>query len=294
LFSLHYELIIIIQTINQYKTMRFIFKLLLLFFCFILLGTKPIQKDIQKPDTIIKFITNYGEIVLMLYNDTPLHRDNFIKIVNDGVLDSVLFHRVIKNFMIQGGDTQSKNAQANDTLGNGYLPYMIPSEITPDLFHKKGVLAAARSDTPERVSSSTQFYIVQGKVLNDSLLDHAETRINGWLSEYYIKHDIKYKPQLDSLNNAIEKQDWETFSRLNNTFRTLAKAYTNFQPYKIPEAHREVYKTVGGTPHLDQNYTVFGEVISGLEVVDSIAAVVTNDLDRPIKDVRILSAKVIH
>lgn len=274
--------------------MRFIPKLSLLFFCFILLGTKPIQKDIQTPDTKIKLITNYGVIVLKLYNDTPLHRDNFIKIVNDSVLDSVLFHRVIKNFMIQGGDTQSKNAQANDTLGNGDLPYTIPSEITPDLFHKKGVLAAARGDTPERVSSSTQFYIVQGKVLNDSLLDHAETRINGWLAEYYIKHEIKYKPQLDSLNIAIEKQDWETFSRLNNNFRTWAKDYKDFQPYKIPEAHREVYKTAGGTPHLDQNYTVFGEVISGLEVVDSIAAVKTNDLDRPIKDVRILSAKVIN
>lgn len=262
--------------------------------CFMLLGTKPFQKDIQTPDTKIKLVTNYGDIVLKLYNDTPLHRDNFIKIANEGVLDSVLFHRVIAHFMIQAGDTQSKNSRSEDTLGSKDLPYTIPAEIKTNLFHKKGVLAAARGDTPERVSSSTQFYIVQGKVLNDSLLDHAETRINGWLAEYYIKHDVKYKPQLDSLNIAIEKQDWETFSRLNNNFRTWAKAYTNFQPYKIPKAHREVYKSVGGTPHLDQNYTIFGEVISGLEVVDSIAAVKTNDLDRPIKDVRILSAKVIN
>ncbi len=259
-----------------------------------LLGTKPFQKDIQTPDTKIKLVTNYGDIVLKLYNDTPLHRDNFIKIANEGVLDSVLFHRVIAHFMIQAGDTQSKNSRSEDTLGSKDLPYTIPAEIKTNLFHKKGVLAAARGDTPERVSSSTQFYIVQGKVLNDSLLDHAETRINGWLAEYYIKHDVKYKPQLDSLNIAIEKQDWETFSRLNNNFRTWAKAYTNFQPYKIPKAHREVYKSVGGTPHLDQNYTIFGEVISGLEVVDSIAAVKTNDLDHPIKDVRILSAKVIN
>ena len=175
--------------------------------------------------------------------------------------------------------------------------YTIPAEIHPQFFHQKGALSAARQPdqvNPRKESSGSQFYIVQGKVLNDSLLDHAETRINGWLAEYYIKHEIKYKLQLDSLNIAIEKQDWETFSRLNNNFRTWAKDYKDFQPYKIPEAHREVYKTIGGTPHLDQNYTVFGEVISGLEVVDSIAAVKTNDMDRPIKDVRILSAKVIH
>jgi len=274
--------------------MRFIPKLSLLFFCFMLLGTKPFQKENQTPNTKIKLVTNYGEIVLKLYNETPLHRDNFIKIVNEGVLDSILFHRVIEHFMIQAGDIQSKNSKSEDTFGSNDLPYTVPAEITPNFFHKKGVLAAARGDTPERVSSSTQFYIVQGKVLNDSLLDHAETRINGWLAEYYIKHDLKYKPQLDSLNIAIEKQDWERFSSLNNKFRTLAKAYNNFQPYKIPDAHREVYKTVGGTPHLDQNYTIFGEVISGLEVVDSIAAVTTNDLDRPIKDVRILSAIVIR
>src|SRR5690606_19387707 len=110
-------------------------------------------------------------------------------IVQDSVLDSVLFHRVIQNFMIQAGDINSKNALPGDTLGDGDLPYTVPSEITAELFHKKGVLAAARDDHPERASSSTQFYIVQGKIFTDSLLDVAETRINTWLAQYYIKHD---------------------------------------------------------------------------------------------------------
>lgn len=244
--------------------------------------------------TKVKLVTSYGDIVLKLYNETPLHRDNFIKIVKDGILDSVLFHRVIENFMIQAGDINSKYAQPGDTLGSGDLPYTVPAEINPELFHKKGVLAAARSDTPERESSSTQFYIVQGKVMNDSLLDVAEKRINGWLAQYYVKHDSAYTKQLDSLKSAIIAEDWNTFIRLNTRFAELAKTYTNFEPYQIPEAHRNVYRTIGGTPHLDQNYTVFGEVVSGLDVVDSIAAVETDGLDRPLKDVRILSAKVLE
>jgi peptidyl-prolyl cis-trans isomerase B (cyclophilin B) len=196
--------------------------------------------------------------------------------------------------MIQGGDIDSKNAQPNDTLGNGGLPYTVPAEFSTGLFHKKGVLGAARDDHPERESSSTQFYIVQGKILNDSLLGVAETRINGWLAQYYIKHDSTYKNQLDSLNVAMKNEDEKTFERINENFRELAKEYKQFDPYKIPEAHRAVYKTVGGTPHLDQNYTVFGEVISGLDVVDSIAAGQTNELDRPINDVRILRVEIME
>ena len=243
--------------------------------------------------TKVKLSTTSGEIVLQLYNETPLHRDNFIKIVNDGVLDSVLFHRVIENFMIQGGDTNSKTAQPGDTLGNGGLPYNVPAEITPKLFHKKGVLAAARGNHPNRVSSSTQFYIVQGRVFNDSTLTRAEDRINGWLAEYYLKHDSAYSEDLDSLLVAIEEEDWTIASRINNRFYELAKDYENFERYEIPIEHREVYKTLGGTPHLDQNYTVFGEVVSGLAIVDSIAAVATNDLDRPLDDVRILKAEIL-
>lgn len=275
--------------------MKRILSLFLFISCFTVIAQKQKQDDLKIDHlTKVKLVTSHGEIILKLYNETPLHRDNFIKIVKDGVLDSLLFHRVIENFMIQAGDTGSKHSKPGDTLGSGDLAYKVPAEITTQYFHKKGVLAAARGDTPERESSSTQFYIVQGKVLNDSLLTVAEKRINGWLAEFYIKHDSNYKNQLDSLNVAMKTEDWETFSLINSKFRELAKTYSGFETYKIPEAHREIYKTIGGTPHLDQNYTVFGEVISGLEVVDSIAAEKTNDLDRPLKDVRILSAIVIE
>lgn len=274
--------------------MKHILLLFLFLICFTVFAQKQNQNNLESTKTSkVKLVTTLGEIVLKLYNETPLHRDNFIKIVKNGVLDSLLFHRVIENFMIQSGDTNSKHSKSGDTLGSGDLAYTVPAEITPQYFHKKGVLAAARGDTPERESSSTQFYIVQGKILNDSLLTVAEKRINGWLAEYYIKHDSKYRNQLDSLNISIKSQDWNSYSRISTKFIEMAKTYTSFETYKIPEAHREIYKTIGGTPHLDQNYTVFGEVISGLEIVDSIAAEKTNDLDRPLKDVRILSAIII-
>lgn len=269
----------------------------ILILLFAIACTPPTQENsAEDAEDVIKvqLVTTKGDITLKLYNETPKHRDNFKQIVQDGVLDSLLFHRVIESFMIQGGDVNSKDAEAGAPLGDGDLPYEVPAEITPNLFHKKGVLAAARGGHPDRVSSSTQFYIVQGKVFTDSLLNAAETRINGWLADYYIKHDSAYKDQLDSLYQALEVEDWETYGRLNGRFWELSKTYTAFEPYKIPEAHREVYKTIGGTPHLDQNYTVFGEVISGLAVVDSIAAVEKGDRNRPIEDVRILNAKIIE
>lgn len=256
--------------------------------------SKEAEKQKEVPRTQVEMVTSEGTILLELYNETPQHRDNFIKIINDGVLDSVLFHRVIENFMIQGGDPDSKYANAGDTLGNGGLDYRVPAEFHPDLFHKKGVLAAARDGNSERASSSTQFYIVQGRVFTDSLLDVQLERVNGWLAQHYVKHDPANASLFDSLNMAYEAEDWENFSRINTQFREMAESYDGFQAYAYPETHRTVYKTIGGTPHLDQNYTVFGEVVSGIDVVDSIAASPTNDLDRPVEDVRILSIEVVE
>lgn len=199
-------------------------------FCF---GQKDfvVTKKDRKRDVLLE--TNYGDIVIRLSDSTPLHRDNFLKLVKTGYYDSVLFHRVIRNFMIQGGDPTSKHAKPGEPLGNGGPDYTIPAEFRTGLFHKKGVIAAARNDNPEKASSGSQFYIVQGKIFTDAGLDSVETyRLNG---------------------------------------------------RKIPPGQREVYKTVGGTPHLDQNYTVFGEVVKGLDVVDKIAAVPTSkgqDRDR--------------
>ena len=211
--------------------------------CFAQKDSVVTKKD-RKRDVLLQ--TNYGDIVVRLSDSTPLHRDNFLKLVKTHYYDSVLFHRVIKNFMIQGGDPNSKHAKPGEVLGEGGPGYTIPAEFRATLFHKKGVIAAARDNNPEKASSGSQFYIVQGKIFTDAGLDSVETyRLNG---------------------------------------------------RKIPAEQREVYKTVGGTPHLDQGYTVFGEVVKGLDVVDKIASAPTSkgeDRDRPLEDVRIIKAKLI-
>lgn len=247
----------------------------------------------QTPPVKVEMVTNYGTIVLQLSDATPLHRDNFIQLVRDGVYDSLLFHRVIENFMIQGGDTQSKHADSLARLGDSDLPYTVPAEITPELFHKKGALGAARTGNPERASSSTQFYIVQGKIQNDSLLAHNEGRINKMLARHYGINDPANKPLIDSLEAARSEKDTVLSNELDLKLNAVLDNYWNFEKYQIPEVHRQVYQTIGGTPHLDQNYTVFGEVISGLEVVDVIAAVHTDARDKPMSEVRILSMRIL-
>jgi cyclophilin family peptidyl-prolyl cis-trans isomerase len=203
-----------------------------------------LKKKDRKKDVLLQ--TSMGDILLRLSDSTPLHRDNFLRLVKQHYYDSILFHRVINNFMIQAGDPDSKNAPAGKPLGEGGPKYTIPAEFRYSLFHKKGVIAAAREGddvNPEKASSGSQFYITQGKTFTDGALDTLEI------------------------------------------FRLKGR--------KIPPEQREVYKNIGGTPHLDQGYTVFGEVISGLEVVDSIAAVPTSksaDRDRPLTDVMIIKA----
>lgn len=206
-----------------------------------------IKKKDRKRDVLMQ--TTMGDIVIRLSDSTPLHRDNFLKLVKVGFYDSLLFHRVIKDFMIQGGDPNSRRATPGKPLGDGGPGYMVPAEFRKTLFHKKGALAAARmgdNANPAKASSGSQFYIVQGKVFTDGGLDSLETfRLNG---------------------------------------------------RKIPPEQRAVYKTIGGTPHLDQGYTVYGEVVKGLDVVDKIAALQTSraqDRDRPLQDVRIIKAKLI-
>lgn len=254
---------------------------------FLFLGAIP------KDQTVVEMITNYGTIVLRLSDETPLHRDNFIKLVESGTYDSLLFHRVIKGFMIQAGDTKSKYANDTVPLGGSDLNYQVPAEIRTALFHKKGVLAAARTGNPERASSSTQFYIVQGIIHTDSSLDHNEGRINKMLARHYAVNDLDTKPLLDSLEKARTAQDTLQVKILNDSLTKIAENYTNFERYVIPESHRQVYKEIGGSPHLDQNYTIYGEVISGLEVVDAIAAVETKRSDRPVTEVRILKMRLI-
>ncbi|MCC7222253.1 MAG: peptidylprolyl isomerase [Chitinophagales bacterium] len=180
--------------------------------------------------------TQYGDIKVKLYNETPQHRDNFVKLVEQGFYDGTLFHRIIKEFMIQGGDPNSKNAQPGAMLGNGGPGYTIPAEILPGVIHKKGALSAARLGdqmNPKRESSGSQFYVVQGKKWTD-----------------------------DELNMFTQRG------------------------LKLTPEQREIYKTIGGTPHLDGAYTVFGEVVEGLDVLDKIAATPTGQADRPIEDIK--------
>jgi cyclophilin family peptidyl-prolyl cis-trans isomerase len=190
----------------------------------------------------VKVITPYGTMIILLYDQTPLHRNNFIKLTKAHFYDSTLFHRVINNFMIQGGDPTSKHAQPGTTLGDGDNGYTIPAELQLNLFHVKGVLAAARDDNPAKASSGCQFYIVQGKKWTDAELD------------------------------KLEK------NRLGR---------------KIPLDQREIYKNEGGTPQLDQSYTVFGQVIKGIDVIDKIATLKTDANDRPLTDVP-MKIKLIH
>jgi peptidyl-prolyl cis-trans isomerase B (cyclophilin B) len=206
-----------------------------------------IKKKDRKRDVLIQ--TTMGDIVVRLSDSTPLHRDNFLKLVKKKFYDSVLFHRVMQDFMIQGGDPNSRSAKPGQPLGNGSPGYTIPAEFRTSLFHKKGMLAAARTPdnvNPQKASSGSQFYIVKGRIFTDGGLDSTETyRLNG---------------------------------------------------RKIPLTQREAYKSIGGSPHLDQSYTVFGEVVSGLDIVDKIAAVEVSkgqDLNRPKENVRIIRTKLV-
>ncbi|MCK3685806.1 peptidylprolyl isomerase [Maribellus sp. YY47] len=252
------------------------------------------NKKTQDPQIVkVELSTDMGNVILELSNETPLHRDNFVKLVNDGYFDGMLFHRVINGFGIQSGDPDSKTAAPGDTLGNGGPGYTIPSEINGTLYHKRGAILAARDNNPARASSGSQFFIVQGKVQTDSILNLAEKRINGWLAEHAFINDPHHKTLRDALQLAIDSEDEKQLSTLSDSIKAGAENYSDFERYSIPEAHREVYKTSGGAPHLDQNYTVFGEVIKGMNVVDSIATLPVDPLARPLSDIRIISAKIL-
>lgn len=196
-------------------------------------------------EIMIQIETTKGKITVKLYNETPLHRDNFVKLVKENYFDDLLFHRVINAFMIQGGDPDSRNAKPGQQLGNGGPNYTIPAEFNSTFIHKKGVLAAARTGdnmNPKKESSGSQFYIVQGKA--------------------YDENELNYISSKTGIN------------------------YTKEQ--------KEIYKTLGGTPHLDGAYTVFGEVVNGLDVIDSIAAVETNESNRPKEDIKIISMTIVQ
>lgn len=242
-------------------------------------------------NTTVDIKTTLGDIKIKLYDGTPMHRDNFIKLVKSGFYEGVSFHRVIKDFMIQGGDGATKTGSVS--LPDSMNTYMVPAEFTPLYFHKKGALAAAREGNdvnPEMKSSGTQFYIVQGTKYTDANLTAAEQRINNNIKQSLFNKIIRQTADSIRLTGktATDAEVQEIAS--TKMFRFLA----NNTEYKISDEQREVYKTIGGVPRLDATYTVFGEVTEGLDVVDRIATVATDNRDKPLTDVKILKMKIVN
>ncbi len=250
--------------------------------------------------TVVLVKTTMGDMKIKLYEDTPLHRENFVKLVKENFYDSLLFHRVIKDFMIQAGDPTSKNAPASQMLGSGGPGYTVPAEILPNHFHKKGVLSAARQGdqvNPKKESSGSQFYVVQGKVYKAEELTQMETSINSQQKDKLIM-EMMQKPgnehirtKIDSLQKANDRAG---FNKYVSELRKMVEAeYKQNGKFKFTEEQVQAYTTTGGVPHLDREYTVFGEVIEGIDVIDKIAVVPTARGDRPETDVKIISIEIV-
>ena len=244
----------------------------------------------QDNSSLVLLETDYGNITLKLYDETPKHRDNFIKLVEEGFYDGTLFHRVIDGFMIQGGDPDSKNAPSGAHLGTGGPGYTIDAEIDyPKFFHKKGALAAARQGdqvNPEKKSSGSQFYIVQGEKIENEDIDRLQSmKAQQEQQTIFMKYVTPFRAQLEEFQATGDR---EGFEKLINQLRQDAEEeIEQLPPYKLSDAEVKAYTSIGGTPQLDGAYTVFGEVIKGLEVIDRIAKVETNSADRPNEDIAI-------
>ena len=244
--------------------------------------------------TLVKLETTMGNITVALYNETPKHRDNFIKLVKEGVYDSTLFHRVIKQFMIQAGDPDSKNASDTAMLGSGDVGYTIPAEFNPKFFHKKGVLAAARQGddvNPEKASSGCQFYIVTGRKFTEPQLLGMENKINDQHEEALF--DSLARQHMKEIYKMRKAGDNAGLLELQDTLEAQARELADKEEkFRFTPEQIKAYSTIGGAPHLDGSYTVFGEVTEGMEVVENIEIAKTNRADRPVENIRILKASI--
>lgn len=252
-----------------------------------------ITPNYDPKDALVELKTTMGDIVVELYNDTPLHRDNFLKLVKDGFYDGMLFHRVIDSFMIQTGDPNSKDAAPGKQLGDGDPGYTIEAEIEyPKHYNKYGALAAARTGdniNPERRSSGSQFYIVTGKKMLEQQLDVLHNRnIQQKLQTTFQTLAAQHRAEIEAMQQANDTTGLENL-RQELIKQTEAKVDT----MPLPENIKQDYITKGGAPHLDGAYTVFGEVVKGMDVVEKIQKVETDGNDRPLQDVKVISAKII-
>ena len=250
----------------------------------------------QEVETLVLIDTDMGKIKVKLFNDTPQHRDNFIKLVKDGVYEGTLFHRVIKDFMIQAGDPDSKNVPKGKMLGAGDVGYTVPAEfVYPKYFHKKGALSAARQGdnvNPKKESSGCQFYIVTGKVYNDTTLLGMENQMNQ--NRLTTVFNALAQKHMKEIYKMRKENDQDGLMNLQDSLFAQAEAEVAKQPeFHFTPEQVKAYTTVGGTPHLDGEYTVFGEVIEGMDVVDKIQQVKTDRSDRPEEDVKIKKVVVL-
>ncbi len=255
------------------------FRIVSLLFCFVA-ATLPAEAQ------SVKFVitTDYGTMKGHLYDDTPKHKENFIKLAREKFYDGQAFHRVIADFMIQAGDPASKTAKPGVLLGTGGPSYTVPAEINPNHYHKKGALAAARQPdqiNPQKASSGSQFYIVQGKKLTEEELQAFEAQINQQMGNQTAQnHFNAARAKLPDKNDPVALQI------IREEAIKKGKEKMSSEPFRFEETKRNLYKSTGGTPHLDGGYTVFGEITSGFEVLDKIAATQTDKNDRPLKDIK--------
>jgi peptidyl-prolyl cis-trans isomerase B (cyclophilin B) len=263
----------------------------LLFSCLAAINLNAQKSEKEK---LVVIQTDFGNITLLLFDQTPKHKENFLKLASEKFYDGTTFHRVINEFMIQGGDPNSMDQDTTND-GNGGPGYTIEAEIRPDLFHTYGAVAAARLgdfQNPERRSSGSQFYIVEGKKWTDEELDNQELSIqnalmNGFMQKYFQRPENKWVYEIDW--QKLQKENPDSVRKLNE--RLMAEGKSAFEkenpkPFKYPPHIRQLYKEKGGSPHLDQQYTVFGQAIAGMDVVDKITQQSVNSNNRPYKDIK--------
>jgi peptidyl-prolyl cis-trans isomerase B (cyclophilin B) len=240
---------------------------------------------------LVEIKTNMGDVTVKLYDDTPLHRDNFINLCESGVYNGVLFHRIIADFVVQGGDPESKEKVPGAPYGSGNGGFTVPAEILPHYYNKRGALIDAKqgdSTNYKRASAGTHFCFIQGKIHSDESLDLTEVRINKTREDWYY---FQFKARLKEEKPEITA---DTVLWMSTARQMAVDTVTALGTYHIPQEQREVYKTTGGSPHLDGSVTIFGEVVKGLDIVEKMSKVETDRRDRPIEDVIIESTKVIR
>ena len=276
---------------------RYLFILLIILFLSMSCESKKATSKEANDNVCVDIETTMGHIKVKLYNETPAHRDNFIKLVKEGYYNGTLFHRVINKFMIQGGDGDSRNAKPGQRLGMGDPGYTIPAEfVYPRYFHKKGALAAARQGdnvNPKKASSGSQFYIVTGDVIPAGQIGQVERQLQMQQEQAIFNQLVEaHRDEILAMRRARDTQGLQALQ--DQLIAEMHERIAREGIAKLSEEQKQAYTTVGGAPHLDGAYTVFGEVIEGRDVVEKIEKVATDSADRPKEDIKIISMKIMQ